>query len=118
MAERIGHGTMVSGGLHSVTGRFVALLEVTDVFRVLDGDDEGVVAYLEHPNVTMMAPIHDRLAAILCASGDEQAHVAIVARELGLPCAVQTALTRLPAELDGQVVSVEADGAVVLPAGA
>lgn len=108
---------MVSGDGQPAKGRFVSLVEVTDLLRIMDSGEEALVAYLEHPNVTMMAPIHDRLVAILCASGDEQAHVAIVARELGLPCAVQIALSRSPAELDGQVVRVQPDGVVVLDPG-
>lgn len=113
MAERVGSGTLVSSSGEAATGTFAHLVDVSDLLRVMDGGEERLVVYIEHPNVTMMAPIHDRLAAILCASGDDQAHVAIVARELGLPCAVRTTLTRAPAELDGQPVRVEPDGSVL-----
>jgi signal transduction protein with GAF and PtsI domain len=84
--------------------------------RVMDSTgEEKLVAYLEHPNVTMMAPIQTRLAAIVCANGDEQAHVAIVSRELGLPCAVQVRLDGIePGELDGRAVVLDADGTLSL----
>jgi hypothetical protein len=113
MSEPIGSGTMVSGGGEPAVGTFVALLDVDGLMRVMDGDLTELVAYLEHPNVTMMAPIQSRLAAIVCANGDEQAHVAIVSRELGLPCVVQLTLDRAdPAELDGLRVRLEPDGSL------
>jgi hypothetical protein len=113
MSEPIGSGTMVSGGGEPAVGTFVALLDVDGLMRVMDGDRTDLVAYLEHPNVTMMAPIQSRLAAIVCANGDEQAHVAIVSRELGLPCVVQLALDGAdPAELDGVRVRLEPDGSL------
>ncbi len=116
MAERIGTGTMVSGGAEPARGRFVALLDVQDLMKAMDAPgEEKLVAYLEHPNVTMMAPIQTRLAAIVCANGDEQAHVAIVSRELGLPCAVQVRLdaTELP-DLEGRPVVLAPDGTLSL----
>ena len=86
-------GTMVSGGAEPARGRFVALLDVQDLMKAMDAPgEEKLVAYLEHPNVTTMAPIQTRLAAIVCANGDEQAHVAIVSREARFPRAVQVRL--------------------------
>lgn len=110
MAEPIGSGTMVSGGGEPTVGTFVALLDVDGLMKVMDGDMTDLVAYLEHPNVTMMAPIQTRLAAIVCANGDEQAHVAIVSRELGLPCAVQLSVGEDPSALDGTTVRLDPDG--------
>lgn len=104
---------MVGGGSTAATGRFAALLAVEDLLRVMEDGGDPIVAYLEHPNVTMMAPIHGRLAAIVCLSGDEFAHVAIVARELGLPCAVQAELTKPVADLHGRTVRLEPDGELV-----
>jgi signal transduction protein with GAF and PtsI domain len=110
MAERIGGGTMVSGGGEPTVGTFVALLDVEDLMKAMDAGGSDLVAYLEHPNVTMMAPIQSRLAAIVCANGDEQAHVAIVSRELGLPCAVQLTLDDDPTSFDGARVRLDPDG--------
>jgi signal transduction protein with GAF and PtsI domain len=114
VAERIGSGRMVSGGDEPAVGRFVALLDVESLMRAMDDGREPLVAYLAHPNVTMMAPIHSRLAAIVCASGDESAHVAIVARELGLPCAVQFQLDRKLEDLERLGVRLDPDGTLLL----
>jgi signal transduction protein with GAF and PtsI domain len=110
MAEQLGSGTMVSGGGEPTVGTFVAILDVEGLMRAMDGGGSDLVAYLEHPNVTMMAPIQSRLAAIVCANGDEQAHVAIVSRELGLPCVVQLTLAADPKSLDGARVRLAPDG--------
>jgi signal transduction protein with GAF and PtsI domain len=101
---------MVSGGGEPTVGTFVAILDVEGLMRAMDGGGTDLVAYLEHPNVTMMAPIQSRLAAIVCANGDEQAHVAIVSRELGLPCVVQLTLAAAPTSLDGAKVRLTPDG--------
>lgn len=114
MAERVGSGRMVSGGAEPAVGRFAALLDVESLMRAMDGGPEPLVAFLAHPNVTMMAPIHNRLAAIVCESGDESAHVAIVARELGLPCAVQFQLDRKLEDLELLSVRLDPDGSLLL----
>jgi phosphoenolpyruvate-protein kinase (PTS system EI component) len=108
-----GHGTVVSGGDASAEGRLVALLDVDDLLAAMDAGEQDLVAYLVHPNVTMMAPIYDSLNAIVCEHGDDASHVAIVARELGIPCAVQTKL-ELPLErLVGQRVRLEPTGELI-----
>lgn len=115
MSERVGGGRMVSGGSEPAHGRFVALLDVGDLLRVIDAGEDSLIAYLEHPNVTMMATIESRLNAIVCANGDEQAHVAIIARELGLPCVVQLQLDGSELErLEGHRVTLDPDGSLVL----
>lgn len=114
MADRVGKGRMVAGGSRPARGRFIALLDVDSLMAAMDSGEEQLVAYLEAPNVTMMAPIQSRLAAIVCASGDESAHVAIVSRELELPCAVQVELERPPAELEGSPVTLWPDGTISL----
>jgi pyruvate,water dikinase len=116
MADAFGAGTIVSGGTRAVRGRFVSLVEVADLLRVMEEDGQQLVAFLEHPNVTMMAPIHERLTAIVCESGDEQAHVAIVARELGIPCVVRAELSRPRADLEGRWVRLDTDGTLHLEA--
>jgi phosphohistidine swiveling domain-containing protein len=114
VAERAGAGQVVSGGDQAAVGRFAALLRVEDLIAELDGPVERLVAFLAHPNVTMIAPLQPRLAAIVCETGDESAHVAIVSRELGLPCVVQFELA-LPLDvLEGREVTLRPDGTLVL----
>jgi len=109
-------GTAVSGGERSAHGRLVAIRDANDLLAEMDRDGE-IVVYLEAPNVTMMAPIFDRVAALVCERGDAQAHVAIVARELGIPCLVQCPLADKVAELEGTEVTVDAaTGQVLIPA--
>ncbi len=114
MSERIGAGRTVSGGARAVEGRFLALLDVEDLKRAIDEKPEHLIVFIAHPNVTMIAPIYGRLAGIVCASGDEAAHVAIVARELSLPCAVQVSLERELGDLEGHRVRLEPGGELLL----
>jgi phosphohistidine swiveling domain-containing protein len=105
-----GHGTMVSGGSAAVTGRFVALLEVSDLLEVMDRDDGPFIAYMTYPNVTMIAPAYDVMSGIVCEHGDAVSHVAIVAREIDVPCAVQTRLEIPLEQLRGREVRLSASG--------
>jgi phosphoenolpyruvate synthase/pyruvate phosphate dikinase len=109
----IGRGTMVGGGA-GAEGTFETLLEVDDLLTLMGSERTGIVAFLEHPNVTMVGPLYDLLAAIVCKHGDASAHVAIVARELAIPCLVRTTLDRDPLELRGQKVRLETGGELFL----
>jgi phosphohistidine swiveling domain-containing protein len=114
VAERAGAGQLVSGGDQPAGGRFTALLEVEDLIAAMDGPVEPLVAFLAHPNVTMIAPLQPRLAAILCETGDESAHVAIVSRELGLPCVVRFEVGVALDVLEGRKVTLRPDGTLLL----
>lgn len=115
MSERV-DGTAVSGGERAAAGRLVAIAGAEDLLAEMDRDGD-IVVYLEAPNVTMMAPIFDRVVALVCEHGDSQAHVAIVARELGIPCLVQCPLGAKLGGLAGADVTVDAGRqAVLLPA--
>lgn len=114
MAERVGAGRTVSGGAEAVEGRFIALLDLDGLKRAIDLEGDRLIVFLAHPNVTMIAPVYGRLAGIVCESGDEAAHVAIVARELSMPCAVQVCLERDLADLEGRLVRLEPGGELLL----
>lgn len=114
MSERIGRGRVVAGGERHASGRFAAVLDVQDLLRLMDVSETALIVYLIHPNVTMMAPIYDRITGLACEHGDFQSHVAIVARELGVPCLVQTTLERDVQALEGRTVRIDPSGALEL----
>jgi phosphoenolpyruvate synthase/pyruvate phosphate dikinase len=101
---------MVSGGADAAEGSFVPLLKVEDLLAVMESGQRDLVAYLVHPNVTMMAPIYDVLSAIVCRHGDDSSHVAIVSRELGIPCVVRLELAFEVEELAQARVRLEPSG--------
>jgi hypothetical protein len=107
-------GVLVGGGHDDAEGGFETLFEVDDLLELMGSGRTDIVAYLEHPNVTMVGPLYDSLAAIVCRHGDDSAHVAIVARDLGIPCAVQATLDRDPAELRGCRVRLDTEGQLFL----
>lgn len=114
MRETLGSGRLVSAGEQTEDGggRFVALVDVEDLMAVMDDGDDDLVAYVESPNVTMIAPVSQRLVGIICLTGDELAHIAIVARELGVPCLVESKLTKPIEELRGARVRISREGAI------
>jgi phosphohistidine swiveling domain-containing protein len=111
---KIGQGVMVGGGATGAEGTFETLIEVDDLLALMGSGRTGIVAYLEHPNVTMVGPLYDSLAAVVCEHGDDSSHVAIVARELGIPCVVHATLDRDPLELRGQTVRLDVGGELFL----
>jgi signal transduction protein with GAF and PtsI domain len=114
MRETVGSGRLVSAGEQTEDGggRLVALVGVEDLMAARDDGDDDLVAYVESPNVTMIAPVSQRLVGIICLTGDELAHIAIVARELGVPCLVESQLAEPVEELRGARVWISRDGTI------
>lgn len=112
--SEIGRGRLVAGGSQQVRGRFTAVLEVDALLGLLDSDDGELIIYLSRPNVTMIAPLYERLVGIVCEHGNETSHVAIVARELSLPCVVQAHLEHDIEELEGRWVLIDEEGTLRL----
>lgn len=113
MRQSVGSGRLVSAGDAEETGgRFVSLLTVEDLMGAMDDGEDRLVAYVDSPNVTMIAPVSQRLAGIICVTGDELAHIAIVARELGVPCVVEAGLTTAAEELNGAQTWISREGAI------
>lgn len=113
MRQIVGSGRLVSGGgAEGSGGRFVALIGVEDLMKAMDDGDDQLIAYVESPNVTMIAPVSHRLAGIVCVTGDELAHIAIVARELGVPCVVEAELKTPAVELNGSLAWITKDGSI------
>jgi rifampicin phosphotransferase len=77
------------------------------------GPGEVLVAPYTHPAWT---PLFQRAAAVVVDSGGAASHAAIVAREYGIPAVMGTAdgTSRLT---DDQVIRVDGNRGIVLPAG-
>jgi phosphohistidine swiveling domain-containing protein len=94
-----------SPGLAS--GRARVILDLVDAERLQVGD--VLVTTMTAPPWT---PLFGVAAAVVTDAGDNISHVAIAAREYGIPCVVATgsATNRIR---DGQVVTVDGSGGVV-----
>jgi phosphoenolpyruvate-protein kinase (PTS system EI component) len=84
----------------------------TDVIELLDADLGNIIVLLHTAGATMIMPIFADLAGVLCTVGNTGAHVAILAREAGLPCIVAADLSE--PELDGRRVRLVSDGSVLV----
>jgi phosphoenolpyruvate synthase/pyruvate phosphate dikinase len=114
-AEQLGAGETVSfGSAGEVSGRVSVLREVGDAIGLLSLTPEELaetIVWINEPVVTIVAPIMEQVAAILCSTGGPASHVAIVARELGLPCLMRCTVAAED-ELSGREVIVRADGTI------
>jgi phosphoenolpyruvate synthase/pyruvate phosphate dikinase len=115
VAKQLGSGEIVSfGSAGEVSGRVSVLREVGDAIGLLSlTPDElaGTIVWINEPVVTIVAPIMEQVAAVLCSTGGPSSHVAIVARELGLPCLMRCTVAAED-ELVDREVTVRADGTI------
>jgi hypothetical protein len=111
--RRIGAGMPVSfPDIPSLRGRVAAVRELPDVLALFGRDDLGeTLLWISEPVVTLVAPVMEQVAAILCSSGGPAAHVAIVARELDLPCLMQCRIDD-GEDIDGATLVISADGTI------
>jgi phosphohistidine swiveling domain-containing protein len=78
-----------------VTGRVTVLRHVSEVNQLMiEGVGEGVIGVIDDAGGTMTAPILPEFAAILCLAGTVRSHLAIIAREFGVPALMGVRLAR------------------------
>lgn len=78
-----------------VTGEVLVVSEVDLVERLIDeGVPEGVIGIIDDAGGTMTAPILPDFDAVVCLAGTVRSHLAIIAREFGVPTLMGTRLSR------------------------
>ena len=86
--------------------------DVADVFALMRAPDLGETILLtESATATAIVPLLSRVRGLICTSGGITSHLAIVAREFGLPCLMAAEIDD-PAALEGVRVVVREDGTV------
>jgi phosphohistidine swiveling domain-containing protein len=108
-------GTVASEG--EVSGRLTAVGSIADVIRLMKEDLGESILLTEHASVTSVVPILPRVRGIICRGGGITSHIAIVSRQLGLPCIVAAEFVGGPEDSEGAMVEIEASGQI-LSAGA
>jgi phosphohistidine swiveling domain-containing protein len=107
--DRLLRGTGASPGVHR--GRARVIRDLVDADRLEPGD--VLVTTMTSPPWT---PLFAIAAAVVSDAGDPMSHVAIAAREYGIPCVVGTDIATVVVR-DGDVVTVDGTtGVVELPA--
>ncbi|MFR9806055.1 PEP-utilizing enzyme [Pseudonocardia sp. RS010] len=78
-----------------VTGEVLVVSEVDLVEQLInDGVPEGVVGVIDDAGGTMTAPILPDFDAVVCLAGTVRSHLAIIAREFGVPTLMGARLSR------------------------
>jgi phosphohistidine swiveling domain-containing protein len=78
-----------------LTGTVFLVREVSEVHRLMtDGVPAGTIAVIDDAGGTMTAPILPEFDAVLCLAGTVRSHLAIIAREFGVPTLMGVRLAR------------------------
>ncbi len=88
-----------------VTGKILIVREVSEVDRLInEGVPEGTIGVIDDAGGTMTAPILPDFEAVICLAGTVRSHLAIIAREFGVPTLMNARLARHLE--DGETVTV------------
>ena len=110
MGEVVATGLVASG--KGCCGVLRRATEVADVFALMKEPDlSSTILLTESATATSLVPLLSRVRGLICTSGGITSHLAIVAREFGLPC-VMAAVFADPASLEGIEVVLGEDGTV------
>jgi phosphohistidine swiveling domain-containing protein len=104
-------GTVASEG--TVTGRLTAVGSIEDVIRMMKEDLGGAILLTEHASVTSVVPILPRVGGVICRGGGVTSHIAIVSRQLGLPCVVGARFEGPSEVAEGTMVKIDSDGRIL-----
>jgi phosphohistidine swiveling domain-containing protein len=108
----VGRGLVVSGSGCTGVGRTAN--EVAQVFALLkDPALAQTILLVESPAATAVVPLLAKVTGILCGGGGMTSHLAIVAREFGLPCVMAAEVGDLAA-LDGASLTISATGEIAV----
>jgi phosphohistidine swiveling domain-containing protein len=90
----IGDGDNVFSG-EDVTGTVFVVREVAVVDRLMtDGVPAGTIGVIDDAGGTLTAPILSDFEGVICLAGSVRSHLAIVAREFGVPTLMAARLMR------------------------
>ncbi|MHA1131879.1 MAG: PEP-utilizing enzyme [Candidatus Helarchaeota archaeon] len=103
--KKIGTGLSVSTR-DDVEGTLIVIESVDDVIKLIQGEAEGKICYIEQAGATTLGPILSRITAIICETGSAGSHLAIVSREYEIPAFMSTQLEVDLKQLDGKKVKM------------
>ena len=106
---RVGQGNVTSG--NGCRGTLRVVETVADVLGLLKEDVSEVVLYTPTASATIMTPLFPRIKGVVCSTGGETSHVAIVAREFNLPCIMGSEI-EYDGALDGCIVNFNEEGEI------
>jgi phosphoenolpyruvate synthase/pyruvate phosphate dikinase len=94
------------------TARYVSGVDV--VMELMGTDLSETILLVPDASATNVGPLLAEASGIVCTSGGPTSHLALVAREFGLPCVVAATIDPSLAELDRRRIEVTPDGRIAL----
>ena len=82
--KKVGKGLSVSSK-ETAEGEFTVINSVEDVLKLLEIGAENKIVIVEDCGTTTIGPILSQIKGIICTSGSEGSHLAIVSREFEIP---------------------------------
>ena len=102
--QRIGEGRNLfcAGRVQGVARWFLA---PGDVVQARDEELTNVIAFVQRGGMTFLSPVISNVGAVVCTNGSLEAPLAILARELEIPCVMAA---RLAVDVqDGETVVLD-----------
>lgn len=106
-----GTGELVSG-TDPVSGTVVEIRTTADVLALFDNAPADMIVLLHTSGGTILSPLFSDIRGIISTVGSKGSHVAILAREFGVPCVMGTELR--VEDLHGKRVQIATDGSVLV----
>jgi len=90
--KEVGTGTnLFPAGVVRGTARWFH--ETADVLSVDEDEVEQTIAFVHKGGMTFLSPILPDLRGVVCTAGSPESHLAILARESGVPCVLAANLS-------------------------
>jgi signal transduction protein with GAF and PtsI domain len=86
------------------------VVQPSDVLDLLADLPPGVIVLMHTAGATTLSPLFGDIAGIVCTTGTEGSHVAILSRDFGIPCIVGASLD--DADLNGARIRMEQSGEI------
>ncbi len=107
--KKIGKGLSASTK-EEVKGEFKIINSIEDVLNILETGAENKLVIVEDCGTTTLGPILSKINGVICTSGSEGSHLAIVSREFEIPAIMSTHFTldfRTLEGKNGKIVSID-----------
>ncbi len=82
--RKVGKGLSVSSK-ETAEGEFIVINSVEDVLKLLEVGADNKIVIVEDCGTTTLGPILSQIKGVVCTSGSEGSHLAIVSREFEIP---------------------------------
>ncbi len=107
--KKIGKGLSCSSNSEAV-GELIYIQTIEDVINLFDSAT-GKICIVKDAGTTTLGPILSDISGVLCTSGSEGSHLAIVSREFEIPCIMSLTLTITDiSSLNGSKVKIVTEG--------